>query len=107
MELANKIFSDGLGLKALSTAKKFSRYEMDSGCQVMVYSDFDMWRENPQHIQLKVSGDKVDRVYQILKDAEEKVFYHPKGEVAKDGEQRQESSLDWSLKCNSVLSLRG
>ena len=105
MELANKIFVEGLGFKGNSPAKKFCRYEMDSGCQIMVYSDFDMWREHPQHIRLKVSEEKIEKVNQILRQTDEKVFYHPKGEVVNDSDPRQYSSLDWSLKNGSILSL--
>ena len=79
---------------------------MDSGCKILVYSDYDMWREDPQRIYLRIAVNKIDAVYQILKSAEEKIIITKKNDASKNsGPTEDIAILSWLLKSVSILSL--
>lgn len=100
LELIDKVFSEGLGFK-VKRLKTFNRYTMDSHAEILVYSDFDMFRLPSIGVHLTTSTEKIAKVANILKEAKEKqnFIYHEK---IGDGIL---STLDWASKDGSSLRL--
>lgn len=100
LELPDKVFSDGLGFKA-KRSKTFIRYTMDSHAEILVYSDYDMFRLPPISVNLTTSPEKIARVADILSSADKKQNYIYKENVG-DGIL---STLDWSTEDGASLRL--